>query len=185
MILNINFMKKKKLKKIFEKSLNDFKNKVDRNKSKSEKVKYSIEPAAHNQFNDYMFSESDDNTKEKTRNMIFRLLKLRDNLSINIHEKSINISSDYGLKKSNLNYNQSYNSSEYFSLEIIKETGYILTYKDKRVAFKDTTLYDDTVSKVTEIFKELNTDNFTDLYNDIMVESGLARESNLDDLLKS
>ena len=90
------------------------------------------------------------------------------------------------MEKSNvINYNQSYNSSEYFSLEIIKDTGYILTFKDKRVAFKDETLYDDTVSKVTEIFKELNTDNFTELYNEVMVESGLARESNLDDLLKS
>ena len=118
--------------------------------------------------------------------MIFRLLKLRDNLQINIHEKTINISSDYGLKKSNVvNYNQSYNSVDYFSLEIIKETGYILTYKDKRVAFKDETLYDDTVSKVTEIFKELNTDNFAELYNEVMVESGLARESNLDDLLEN
>jgi hypothetical protein len=181
-------MKKKKLKKILEKSLIDFKNKVDKNKVKSEKLKYaSLEPS-HNQFNDYMFSNSDEIVKEKTRNMIFRLLKLRDNLQINIHEKSINISSDYGLKKSNanvINYNQSYNSVDYFNLEIIKETGYILTYKDKRVAFKDEILYDDTVSKVTEIFKELNTDNFKELYNEVMVESGLARESNLDDLLEN
>lgn len=178
-------MKKKKLEKIFKKSLTDFKNKVDNNKAKSEKMKYSLEPA-HNQFNDYIFSNSDDLIKDKTRNMIFRLLKLRDNLQINIHEKTINISSEYGLKKSNVvNYNQSYNSVDYFNLEIIKETGYILTYKEKRVAFKDETLYDDTVSKVTEIFKELNSENFRDLYNEIMVESGLARESNLDDLLEN
>ena len=52
-------------------------------------------------FNDYMFTECDDVVKEKSRNMIFRLLGLRDQLSISINELSVTISSEYGLKKIN------------------------------------------------------------------------------------
>ena len=37
---------------------------------------------------------------------------------------------------------------------------------------------------IKKIFEDLNNKNFEELYNEIMIESGLARESNLDDLLK-
>jgi len=49
-------------------------------------------------FNEYMFTESTDEIKEKSRNMIFRLINLRDQLSISINEQSITITSEYGLK---------------------------------------------------------------------------------------
>lgn len=173
-------MRKKELKKILKKSLIDFKNKVD----KKEKLKYSksmIEPVS-NQFNDYMFSDTNEENKSQIRNMIFRLLTLRDQLSINITDDRITISSDYGLKpyKNNLNYQ----NSDYFHLDVINKTGYLLNYKEKRVAFKDESLYDDIVDKIKKIFEDLNNKNFEDLYNEVLVESGLARESNLDDLLK-
>jgi len=171
-------MRKKELKKILKKSLIEFKNKVDR----KEKLKYTIEPV-NNQFNDYMFSDSPEENKSNIRNMIFRLLTLRDQLSINITDDRISISSDYGLKpyKSSISYQS---PEDYFHLDIINKTGYLLNFKDKRVAFRDTSLYNDIVDKIKKIFEDLNNKNFEELYNEIMVESGLARESNLDDLLK-
>ena len=115
--------------------------------------------------------------------MIFRLLTLRDQLSINITDDRISISSDYGLKpyKSNISYQS---PEDYFHLDIISKTGYLLNFKDKRVAFRDVSLYNDIVDKIKKIFEDLNNKNFEELYNEIMIESGLARESNLDDLLK-
>lgn len=173
-------MKKKKLKKILKKSLIEFKNKVDR---KKERLKYAVEPVSNNYFNDYMFSDSPEENKSHIRNMIFRLLTLRDQLSINITDDRISISSDYGLKpyKSNISYQS---PEDYFHLDIINKTGYLLNFKDKRVAFRDISLYNDIVDKIKKIFEDLNNKNFEELYNEIMVESGLARESNLDDLLK-
>jgi hypothetical protein len=171
-------MRKKELKKILKKSLLNFKNKVD----KKEKMKFSNEPIT-NQFNDYMFSDSTESNKQQIRNMIFRLLTLRDNLSINISDERISISSEYGLKpyKSNVNYK----NSDYFHIDLINKTGYLLNYKEKRVAFRDESLYSDVVDNIKRIFEELNNKNFEDLYSEVMVESGLARDSNLDDLLKS
>lgn len=171
-------MKKKELKKIFKKSLIEFKNKTDR----KERLKYAIEPVSNNHFNDYMFSESVEENKSHIRNMIFRLLTLRDQLSINITDDRISISSDYGLKP--YKNSSSYQSSDYFHLDIINKTGYLLNFKDKRVAYRDVSLYDDIVDNIRKIFEDLNNRNFEELYNEIMIESGLARESNLDDLLK-
>lgn len=133
-------------------------------------------------FNDYMFTECDDIVKEKSRNMIFRLLGLRDQLSISINELSVTISSEYGLKK--INNQQNYLNSDYFSLEIIKDTGYIMNYKEKRLAYRDPKIYDDLIKEIKISFLQLNNDNFNELYNEVMVESGLARASNLDDLFK-
>ena len=129
-----------------------------------------------------MFTECDDVVKEKSRNMIFRLLGLRDQLSISINELSVTISSEYGLKK--INNQQNYLNSDYFSLEIIKDTGYIMNYKEKRLAYRDPKIYDDLIKEIKISFLQLNNDNFNELYNEVMVESGLARASNLDDLFK-
>lgn len=132
-------------------------------------------------FNEYMFTESTDEIKEKSRNMIFRLINLRDQLSISINEQSITITSEYGLKKSN---NSTYSNYDYFSIEIIKDTGYIMSYKDKRLAYRDHKIYDDLIDEIQISFSKLNDNNFNELYNEVMVDSGLARASNLDDLLK-
>ena len=60
-----------------------------------------------------------------------------------------------------------------------------MTFKDKRLAFKDETLYNEILNNVSVVFTELNNSNFDYLYNEVMIESGLARGSNLDELLPS
>jgi hypothetical protein len=168
-------MKKKKLKKILDKSLVKFKKRID-NENRPVKVK--------NQYNDQIFSECSDEVKAKSRNMINRLLSLRDTLSITINEHHIIITSEYGLKSSVNNINH-YSVGDYFNLDILPKLGFIMTFKDKRLAFKDETLYSEILSNVSGVFTELNNSNFDYLYNEVMVESGLARGSNLDELLPS
>jgi len=168
-------MNKKKLSKLIEKSAL---------KAISEFNSYgSVRPMkvkeSRKSFNDYMFTECDNEIKEKSRNMIFRLLNLRDQLAITITDESVSISSEYGLKKSNHNNYM----SEYFSIEIIKDTGYIMNYKEKRLAYRDSEIYKDLIGQIEIVFKSLNHENFKELYNEVMVDSGLARSSNLDDLL--
>jgi hypothetical protein len=166
-------MNKKKLYKVFKKVILDVK--------KQEESKYTAIPMNEkNSYNDLLFTESDDNIKKRGRNLIFRLLTLRDQLHININDRTISISSELSKLKGKSNHNT---YDEYFTLEIIDKVGYILSYSEKRFAFKDEFLYEETIDQINIIFKKVNHQNFEEIYQTIMKESGLARESNLDDLL--
>lgn len=168
-------MKKKKLKKILTESILEIKKKID-----DDLLPTPIKEDSQTRYNDFMFSESSDEIREKSRKMFWGLLKFRDQLRININDNCISIHSESGFKKNQNNY---LNTVDYFDLDIIKDTGFILNFKDKRLAFKDENIYQDVLSKVKETFTDLNLQNFDELYHEIMVDSGLARETNLNSLL--
>jgi hypothetical protein len=157
-------MKSKKIKKVINQSIKEL-----------HEIKVL---ESGNSFQNLLFTEPTKEIKKKTRNMIFRLLKLRDTLNMSVDKDHIYISSENGF---NLNHNS--NSSDYLSLDIMKDIGYLLHWKDKKFAFKDENLYDEVLEKSKEVFKELNDSNFEELYSLILKESGLSRDSNLDDLL--
>lgn len=162
-------MNKKKLYKVLKKAILDVK-----------KQEYTAIPINEkNSYNDLIFTDSDDDIRKRSRNLIFRLLSLRDQLNININDRAISI----GSVLSRLNGKSSQNYDDYFSLEIIDKVGYILSYSEKRLAFKDESLYIEIIDQINTIFKKINHQNFEEIYQTIMKESGLARESNLDDLL--
>jgi len=132
--------------------------------------------------NDFNFSESSEETKQKIRNLIIRLAQKRDEIEFNINDYTISLqaseekkynNSTLGVKKGQL----------YFHLEIIKEVGYNINCNNRRVLIKDVTLYDEMLPKIKEAFDTINLDNFNELYSTIMKDNGLNRESNLDDLL--
>lgn len=157
-------MKSKKIKKVINQSIKEI-----------HEIKVL---ESSNSFQNLLFTEPTKEIKKKTRNMIFRLLRLRDTLNMSVDKNHIYISSEDGF---NLNYNST--SSDYLSLDIMKDIGYLLHWKDKKFAFKDENLYDEVLEKSKEVFKELNDSNFEELYKLILKESGLSRDSNLDDLL--
>ena len=166
-------MNKKRLHKAIKKALLDVK--------REEGSKYVDVPIKES-YNDFMFTEPNDDISKRGRNLIFRLLTLRDKLNININDRTISISADlYQLKNTSRTSNTKYN--DYFSLEIINKVGYILHYENKRFAFKDETVYDDTIEQINITFKMVNQQNFEELYHLLMRDTGLARESNLEDLL--
>jgi hypothetical protein len=171
-------MNKKKLYKVFKKVILDVK--------KQEESKYTdtaIPMDEKNSYNDLLFTESDDDIKKRGRNLIFRLLTLRDQLHININDRTISINSELTKLKGKSSNTNHVNYDEYFSLEIINKVGYILSCYEKRFAFKDEYIYEETIEKINMVFKKVNQQNFEEIYQSIMKESGLARESNLDDLL--
>lgn len=175
-------MKKSKLAKLIKKEL--YAKKHNEMKGyETEKVYIDDE---NKLFNDLMFTEKDDDIKEKSRNLIYRLLNFRDKLSFTSNNNILRIrSSDFMLKKSkNAASNKVlYDEFDDFSIEIIKEIGFLINYKSNRTAFKDKEIYDDVVDKMKIVFQEVNIKNFNNLYTELMKDSGLARESNLDDLL--
>lgn len=131
--------------------------------------------------NDYLYSDSDDDSKLKIRNLILRLLKHRDELEYSISDYGISLYSSYEKKATRSN---KVNTNSTFHIEIIKDTGFNLSCNDRRILMKDTTLYDEMKPQVKQIFDELNRENFKELYTVVMKDNGLNRESNLDDLLR-
>jgi len=130
--------------------------------------------------NDFNFTESTDETKQKIRNLIIRLAQKRDDIEHNINDYTISLqASDRKLYSNNTNNLHKI----YFHLEIIKEVGYNINCNGRRVLIKDITLYDEMFPKIKEAFDKVNLDNFNELYSSIMKDNGLNRESNLDELL--
>jgi hypothetical protein len=175
-------MKKKKIFKNIQKILLDLKKEEDY---------YPI-----NIYNNFMFTEPNEDLKKRGRKLIFKLLNLRDKLTMNINNKNISISADLNMlkdnptvnigapyynTKSNVTGNKYYDN--YLTIEIISNVGYILSFSDKRIAFKDKSIYENTIEQINKTFKIINENNFDELYSSFMKETGLARESNLEDLL--
>ncbi len=133
--------------------------------------------------NDFNFSESSEESKQKIRNLILRLAKKRDEIEYSISEHTISIYATERPNNSQYPSNQLKSNSIYFHIEIIKEVGYNINCNNRRVLIKDTTLYDEMLPKIKETFDTINLENFNDLYNSIMKDNGLNRESNLDELL--
>ena len=46
-------------------------------------------------------------------------------------------------------------------------------------------MYDEILPLATNKLKEINSENFNDIWNDVMKESGLMRDNNIDELLKN
>jgi hypothetical protein len=69
------------------------------------------------------------------------------------------------------------------SIEILKETGFLFSYNNKRLAFRDESMYDSILSQMKNIFEKVNKANFTEIYHTLLSDTGLSREANLEDLL--
>ena len=71
--------------------------------------------------NDFNFTESTDETKQKIRNLIIRLVQKRDDIEHNINDYTISLQASERKMYSN---NSNTLHKIYFHLEIIKEVGY-------------------------------------------------------------
>lgn len=162
-------MKYSKLKKLIKQSLTEV----------IEKDRYdTIIKEESNPFQEMMFSEKDEEVSVKFLKLVTKLLTLRDDLNIHINKNRITINSELSRLK-----NSKYQNDEYMSIEIIKETGFLFSYYNKRLAFRDETMYDSILSQMKNIFEKVNKDNFTEIYHTLLSDTGLSREANLEDLL--
>jgi hypothetical protein len=162
-------MKKKNLYKLIKKAISEANN---------ERYPKDITVTSE-RMNDSLFSELTEESKVKIRNLITRISHYRDELEYTIDQSSISISTSYEKKIISSNNG----STNYFNIQIMKGVGFILSFNDKRIMMRDITLYDEMKEEIKKISDGINQDNFIQLYNAVMKESGLNRESNLDELL--
>lgn len=161
-------MKAKKLKKLIQKSLIEV----------IEKDKYDrLIKEEPNTYQDIMFSDTNQEINKKFRKLFNKILTLRDDLNIHINENRISINSEMS------RYTQKLSQDEYLSIEIIKDTGFLFSYGKKRLAFRDKNIYDESLESMKKVFDTLNIDNFQEIYQQVLVDTGLSRQTNLEDLL--
>ena len=93
----------------------------------------------------------------------------------------INKSKFFFLKKSIFLFNSEDN---YVEMSLVKNLGFSINYGYKvRSNYKDEKLFDELKPVLVQRLKEINADNFNEIWTDLMKESGVLRDSNLDDIL--
>lgn len=132
----------------------------------------------------------DEEVSNKLKTMLLNLLNYRNNINININDSGFSISTDNlsGIKKvrSNSNGLTKISDDDYFSVEILKETGFSINKGyNIRAQYLDPKIYDEILPLATNKLKEINSENFNDIWDIVMKESGLMRDNNIDELLKN
>ena len=86
--------------------------------------------------------------------------------------------------KTTSNKNSVYNDDNYVEMSLHKNLGFSVNYGYKlKSNYKDENLFNELQPILTQRLKEINANNFNEIWGDLMKESGILRDSNLDDIL--
>jgi hypothetical protein len=170
-------MKSKKIKKIAKLIHEEFRN----HERESRPIKMSEEISGGD------WSEYDPEVSEKFKKMVLNLSNYKNNININIdsHRITINTGDITTIKKSiKRSSNTIYSDDHYVEMSLVKNLGFSINYGYKvRSNYKDEKLFDELQPILVQRLKEINADNFNEIWTDLMKESGVLRDSNLDDIL--
>lgn len=128
--------------------------------------------------------EYDSEVSEKFKKMILNLSNYKNNININIDNNRVNIcTSDIRLVK-HTTKKIPHNEEGYVEMSLIKNIGFSINYGYKlRSYYKDKKLFEELQPIIIQRLKEMNADNFNEVWVKLMKESGVLRDSNLDDIL--
>ena len=132
------------------------------------------------------WSEYDSEVSEKFKKMILNLANYKNNISIGIDDDRISISTSDITKvkvpvKKNLN--TLYSDDDYVEMSLIKNLGFSINYGYKlRSNYKDENLFDEIKPILVQKLREINADNFNEIWTSLMRESGILRDNNLDEI---
>ena len=187
-------MKKKDLKKISNHLFNNLE-KARQGKIAARKM-YETEPAVEENAIGYEWCEYDEDVTNRFKKLLSNILTYTDNLRIECTNSYISITTDSvkDIKKSG--GKSSYNSSgmgsvntkkssedDYLRIEVIKDKGFAITYGyNKMSRYVNPNIYTEVFDEVKNRLKEMNAENFTEIWEKINKESGLMRDSNLSDI---
>jgi hypothetical protein len=123
----------------------------------------------------------------KTKKLVLDLMEYPDGVNVNLSEDNIILASSdiTQIKKKIKSSNTVYNDDNYLEIRIEKNKGFTinLSYR-KRTNYEDKNIYNDLISIVRNKVNEINRQNFIDIWDKVMIESGIARDNNLEELLK-
>jgi len=132
------------------------------------------------------WSEYDSEVSEKFKKMVLNLANYKNNIHINIDSCRVSISTNDITSVKNTtkrNKNTPYDDDKYVEMSLHKDLGFSINYGYKlRSNYKDEKLFDKLQPILTQRLKEINADNFNEIWTDLMKESGVLRDSNLDEI---
>jgi len=182
-------MKKKDLKKVSKLLFDQLQEQKDKlaaaKKAERENNSKLCEPCT--EASPFELCEYDVNVSERFKKLVNNIINYPDNLRFDYNANWISISTDSikDLKKSNSNNSNSprkISDSDHLRIEITK-TGFTLEQGyNKYSRYKDDTMYDYFIEIVKAKVKEVNATNFNNVWDLIAKESGIVRDSNLDDI---
>lgn len=177
-------MKNKDIKKIvckLEKTIQD---------SINERLGYAKSSAKISQsYEDFKICDYDKEVSDKFKALVLNLINYSENLNIYISEDNITINSDDIKKIKNKTYSTSNtsklttNSESFMEIKIRKDHYFINRGYNKTSTYRDTEMFDFFLPIIKEKLLEINRENFNEIWNDVMLNSGMIRDNNLDNLL--
>jgi hypothetical protein len=166
--------KLKKLAKLFHKEIRNY-----QRESKPMKMSEEISGGS--------WSEYDPEVSEKFKKMVLNLATYKNNININVDDGRISINvGDITKVKTPIkrNPNALYSEENYVEMSLHKGLGFSINYGYKlRSNYKDKKLFDELQPILIQKLKEINADNFNEIWTELMRESGVLRDNNLDDIL--
>jgi len=134
-------------------------------------------------YNDY-----DVEVSQKVKNLILNIIKYKDNIHITIGDDYFTVSTNDATKIKN---NQGikvnpYKISEdyYFEISVQQDEGFTLNYGySKRSNFLDKSMFSELSPVIKQRLKEINAENFSEIWETLMKDSGIMRDNNLETLL--
>lgn len=162
-------MKEKKLKKIIKQIVEEIRG-------------YDTVPASMRD-EDINKCEYDSEVSDKFKKMVLNLINYKENMNINVSTERITISTHdiYSIK--NKSVNKLNREEDNLEILIKKGSGFeICRGYRTRTSYQDTTVYDELVDEVKISLKQLNSENFHGIWSEVMKESGVLRDSNLNEM---
>ena len=132
------------------------------------------------------WSEYDSEVSEKFKKMVLNLANYKNNIHINIDRCRVSISTNDITSVKNTNKrskNIPYDDDKYVEMSLHKGLGFSINYGYKlRSNYKDEKLFDEIQPILIQRLKEINADNFNEIWTDLMRDSGVLRDSNLEEI---
>ncbi len=171
-------MKSKNIKKIAK----EFYRQIRLEKEGSPKAEGKI---LKNDYIDGDWGEYDSEVSDKFKKMFLRIIEYKANIRINISDYNISVSIQDIKNLKSKHKSKLISDDDYLEISITKDIGYsVIKGYNKRSQFRDKDIFNQLEGIVKDRLSILNRENFNDIWENVMLESGLVRDNNLIDILK-
>jgi len=126
----------------------------------------------------------DEEVSNKFKKLIKNIIKYNNNININISELNINISTNDIKDIKKYSNNLIHSEDNYLELSINK-SGFSLNHGYRKSSrYNDDKIFDELKPIIENRLKEINSENFNSIFDEVMKVSGMLRDNNLEELLE-
>jgi len=127
----------------------------------------------------------DSKVSERFKKLVLCIIEYKENININVYNDVFSISvPDASLIKKPLQKSRLHSDDNYLEIIVNKSEGFSINYGyTKRSNYKDVNIFNELHPIVDKRLKEINAENFGEILETLMKESGIMRDNNLEELL--